>query len=51
MFTIESWTIFTFIQVFLIVVSHVHWMTLKIDLKNWMIYIFDSIADRNKDEG
>ena len=26
-------------------------MTLKIDLKDWTIYIFDSIADRNKYEG
>ena len=26
-------------------------MTLKIDLKDWTIYIFDSVADRNKDEG
>ena len=51
MFIIESWAISTFIQVILIVVSQTHWMTLKIDLKDWTIYIFDFIVDRNKDKG
>ena len=51
MSTIESWAIFTFFQVFLVVVSHGHWMTLKIDLKDWTIFIFDSISYKAIDEG
>ena len=52
MSTIDYWAIIlTFIQVFLVVVSHEHWMTLKIDLKDWTIYIFDSISYRAEDEG
>ena len=52
MYTIESWPIiFTFVQVLLVVVSHDHWMTLKIDLKEWTIFIFDSIFYRATDEG
>ena len=51
MFTMESWALSTFIQVILVVVSHAHWMILKIDLKDWMIYIFNSIVDKNKYEG
>ena len=52
MSTIDYWAIiFTFIQVLLIVVSHGHWMTLKIDLKDWTIYIFDSISYRAEDQG
>ena len=38
-------------QVLLVVVSHGHWMTLKIDLKDWTIYIFDSISYRAEDQG
>ena len=51
MFFITSWAISTFIQVFFIVVSHGHWMTLKIDLKDWTIYIYDSISYRAEDQG
>ena len=32
-------------------VSHGHWMTLKIDLKDWTIYIFDSISYKATDQG
>ena len=38
------------ICVFLVVISHGHWMTLKIDLKDWTIYIFDSISYRAADQ-
>ena len=52
MSTIDYWAIIsTFIQVLLVVVSHGHWMTLKIDLKDWTIYIFDSISYRAEDQG
>ena len=52
MSTIDYWAIIsTFIQVLLVVVSHEHWMTLKIDLKDWTIYIFDSISYRAEDQG
>ena len=52
MSTIDYWAInFTFIQVLLVVVSHEHWMTLKIDLKDWTIYIFDSISQRAENQG
>ena len=52
MSTIDYWAInSTFIQVLLVVVSHDHWMTLKIDLKDWTIYIFDSISHRAEDQG
>ena len=52
MSTIDYWTIITtFIQVLFVVVSHGHWMTLKIDLKDWTIYIFDSIFYRAEDQG
>ena len=51
MFTIEFWVISTFIQVILVVVSHEHWMTLKIDLKDWTIFIFDSISSKATDQG
>ena len=52
MSTIDYWAInSTFIQVLLVVVSHEHWMTLKIDLKDWTIYIFDSISHRAEDQG
>ena len=51
MSTIDYWAIIsTFIQVLLVVVSHEHWMTLKIDLKDWTIYIFDSISYRAEDQ-
>ena len=39
------------ICVLLVVISHGHWMTLKIDLKDWTIYIFDSISYRAEDQG
>ena len=32
-------------------VCHGHWMSLKIDLKDWTIYIFDSIFYRAADQG
>ena len=52
MSTIDYWAIIsTFIQVFLVVVSHRHWMILKIDLKDWTIFIFDSISYRATDQG
>ena len=52
MSTIDYWAIiFIFIQVLFVVVSHGHWMTLKIDLKDWMIFIFDSIFYRATDQG
>ena len=52
MSTIDYCTIIsTVIQVLLVVVSHGHWMTLKIDLKYWTIYIFDSISYRAEDQG
>ena len=51
MSTIESWAIFTFIQVLLVVVSYGHWMTLKINLNDWTIFIFDSISYRATDQG
>ena len=52
MSTIDYWAIIsTFIQVLLVVVSHGHWMTLKIDLKDWTIYIFDFISYRAEDQG
>ena len=51
MFNIEFWAISIFIQVLVIVVSHMHWMTLKINLKDYTIYIFDSIAYRAADQG
>ena len=31
-------------------VSHGHWMILKIDLKDWTIFIFDSISYRATDQ-
>ena len=51
MSTIEFWAISTFIQVLFVVVSYGHWMTLKIDLKDWTILIFDSIFYRASDQG
>ena len=35
----------------LVVECHQHWMSLKIDLKDWTIYIFDSISYRTVDQG
>ena len=51
MFFIKFWAISTFIQVILIVVSHGNWMTPMIDLKDWTIFIFDSIFYKATDQG
>ena len=37
-------------QVLLDCVTHDHWVTCKIDLKEWILYIYDSIAHLTLDE-
>ena len=50
MFFIKSWAISIFIQIILVVGSHGYWMTLKIDLKDWTIFIFNSISYRTTNQ-